>query len=301
MRIIEHLSSLSAAMRELSALRWGVPSGSPRVLAESLFAAAVRDQLYERICADGAAPLYVRLLEEGCVPLVPELGMEEMASWLASRSLLVEAAGGVSLPAELVVLEQGRAEVERGWSLTLLSRCDEGSLRRLAEAVGLRQRSRRLELVLSLHEWLLAAPTAGMEELGAVTQKRLPLPVRELTGVSVEPFVGGAKFLVSTRQGLHEVAAREVALAVGKRPARAKRAVVERVSPFEFPAHGAVGAVVTVTTRPLAERMAQEPRLAGYLTQRLDQRRFVVPAEVPVEELEALLGEVLAGVEVVHG
>ena len=301
MRIIEHLSSLSAAMRELSALRWGVPSGSPRVMAESLFSAAVRDQLFERVCADGAAPLYVRLLEEGCVPMVAEPGMEEMASWLAARSLLVEAAGGVSLPAELVVLEQGRAEVERGWSLTLLSRCDEGSLRRLAESAGLPHRSRRLELVLSLQDWLRAAPTAGMEELGAVTQKRLPLPVRELTGVSVEPFAGGAKFLVSTRQGLHEVAAREVALAVGKRPARAKRAVVERVSPFEFPAHGAVSAVVTVTTRPLAERMAQEPRLAGYLTQRLDQRRFVVPAEVAVEELEALLNELLEGIEVVHG
>ena len=53
MRIIEHLSSLSAAMRELSALRWGVPSGSPRVMAESLFSAAVRDQLFERVCADG--------------------------------------------------------------------------------------------------------------------------------------------------------------------------------------------------------------------------------------------------------
>jgi hypothetical protein len=270
-------------------------------MAESLFAAAVRDQLFERVCADGAAPLYVRLLEEGCVPMAAEPGMEEMASWLAARSLLVETAAGLSLPAELVVLEQGRAEVERGWTLTLLSRCDEGSLRRLAESAGLPQRSRRVELVLSLQDWLRAAPTAGMEELGAVTQKRLPLPVRELTGVSVEPFAGGAKFLVSTRQGLHEVAAREVALAVGKRPARAKRAVVERVSPFEFPAHGAVSAVVTVTTRPLAERMAQEPRLAGYLTQRLDQRRFVVPAEVAVDELEALLGEVLAGVEVVHG
>ncbi len=270
-------------------------------MAESLFSTAVRDQLYERVCADGAAPLYVRLLEEGCVPLLPELGMEEMASWLASRSLLVAAAGGVSLPAELVVLEQGRAEVERGWSLTLLSRCDEGSLRLLAEAVGLPQRSRRVELVLSLHAWLLAAPTAGMEELGAVSQKRLPLPVRELTGVSVEPFAGGAKFLLSKRDGVHEVAAREVAQAVGKRPARAKRAVVERVSPFEFPAHGAVSAVVTVTTRPLAERMAQEPRLAGYLSERLDQRRFVVPAEVAVEELEALLNELLEGIEVVHG
>ena len=301
MRIIEHLSSLSAAMRELSALRWGVPSGSPRVMAESLFSAAVRDQLFERVCADGAAPLYARLLEEGCVPLLPEPGMEEMASWLAARSLLVETAAGLSLPAELVVLEQGRAEVERGWTLTLLSRCDEGSLRRLAESAGLPQRSRRVELVLSLQDWLRAAPTAGMEELGAVTQKRLPLPVRELTGVSVEPFAGGAKFLVSTRQGLHEVAAREVALAVGKRPARAKRAVVERVSPFEFPAHGAVSAVVTVTTRPLAERMAQEPRLAGYRTQRLDQRRFVVPAEVAVEDLEALLNELLEGIEVVHG
>ena len=301
MRIIEHLSSLSAAMRELSALRWGVPSGSPRVMAESLFSAAVRDQLFERVCADGAAPLYVRLLEEGCVPMVAEPGMEEMARWLAARSLLVETAAGLSLPAELVVLEQGRAEVERGWSLTLLSRCDDASLRRLAGAAELPQRSRRVELVLSLHDWLRAAPTAGMEELGAATQKRLPLPVRELTGVSVEPFAGGAKFLVSTRQGLHEVAAREVALAVGKRPARAKRAVVERVSPFEFPAHGAVSAVVTVTTRPLAERMAQEPRLAGYLTQRLDQRRFVVPAEVAVEDLEALLNELLEGIEVVHG
>lgn len=301
MRIIEHLSSLSAAMRELSALRWGVPSGSPRLMAESLFAAAVRDQLYERVCADGAAPLYVRLLEEGCVPMAAPTGMEEMASWLAARSLLVEAAGGVSLPAELVVLEQGRAAMERGWSLTLLSRCDEGSLRRLARAAELPQRSRHVELVLSLQAWLLAAPTAGMEELGAATQKRLPLPVRELTEVSVEPFAGGAKFLLSTREGLHEVAAREVSLAVGKRPVRAKRAVVERVSPFEFPAHGALSAVVTVTTRPLAERMAQEPRLAGYLTQRLDQRRFVVPAEVAVDELEALLSDVLAGVEVVHG
>jgi hypothetical protein len=117
----------------------------------------------------------------------------------------------------------------------------------------------------------------------------------------VEPFVGGAKFVLSTRDGQLEVVAREVALAVGKRPARAKRAVVERVSPFEFPAHGAVSAVVTVTTRPLAERIAQEPRLAGYLSERLDQRRFVVPAEVPLEELETLLGEVLAGIEVVHG
>ena len=103
------------------------------------------------------------------------------------------------------------------------------------------------------------------------------------------------------RDGQLEVAAREVALAVGKRPGRAKRAVVERVSPFEFPAHGAVSAVVTVTTRPLAERMAQEPRLAGYLTQRLDQRRFVAPEEVPLDELESLLSEVLSGVEVVHG
>jgi hypothetical protein len=47
--------------------------------------------------------------------------------------------------------------------------------------------------------------------------------------------------------------------------------------------------------------MAQEPRLAGYLTQRLDQRRFVVPAEVAVEDLEALLNELLEGIEVVHG
>ena len=50
-----------------------------------------------------------------------------------------------------------------------------------------------------------------------------------------------------------------------------------------------------------AERLAQEPRLAGYLTQRLDQRRFVVPAEVAVEDLEALLNELLEGIEVVHG
>lgn len=301
MRIIEHLSSLSVAMRELSALRWGVPTGSPRLMAESLFAASVRDQLYERICEDGAAPLYLRLIEAGGVALQPEPGMEEMAVWLAGRSLVVTGPAGIALPEELVVLEQGRAEVEQGWSLTLLSRCDERSLRSLASTAGLPHRSRRVELVLALHRWLMAAPLAEMEAASSATLARLPLSAKEIAAVSVKAFAGGALFEVETRSGRFEVAAREVALALQPKPTRAKRAAAERVSPFEFPAHGEVGALVSVSSRSLADRIAAEERLAGFLAQRLDGRRFVAPAEVSAEALEARLATVLAGIEVVHG
>lgn len=270
-------------------------------MAESLFAASVRDQLFERVADDGAAPLYVRLLEEGGVAMQPEPGMEEMAAWLDSRKLLVQSAAGVALPGELVVLEQGRSEMERGWSLTLLARCDERSLRALAEAAGLPHRSRRVELVLSLQQWLVAAPVAGMEELGAATLSRLPLPVSEIRRAAVSGVGGNAQFELDTKAGPIVVAAREVALAVAKKPAKAKRPAVERVSRFEFPPHGVTGALVSVTSRALADRIAAEERLAGYLGQRLDGRRFVAAEEVTAEELEARLAEALPGVEVLHG
>lgn len=270
-------------------------------MAESLFAASARDQLFERIAEDGAAPLYVRLLEEGGVAMQPELGMEEMAAWLDSRNLLVQSAAGVALPDELVVLEQGRAEVERGWSLTLLGRCDERSLRALAAAAGLPHRSRRVELVVSLQQWLVAAPVVGMAELGAATLSRLPLPVSEIRSVAVSAVGGSAQFELETRAGRFVVAAREVALAVAKRPAKSKRPALERVSRFEFPPHGLTGALVAASSRALADRIAAEERLAGYLGQRLDGRRFVAAEEVTAEELEARLVAALAGVEVVHG
>lgn len=295
MRIIEHLSSLSPAMRELLALRWGVPAGSPRVMAEALFSESVRAQLFERIASDGAAPLYERLICAAGVAVPVPRGMEEMAGWLEARGLLLLEGTGVMLPVELALLEQERAPVEEGWLLTLLARCSEANLRSIGAALGLTLPTRRVELLLTIGR---ALPAAGRSKRSA-SEPFVPVPAGELVSVEATLRAGRLAFAVETRSDRREVEAQTQVAAPSA--AASKRRAVEPVSPFSFPRHGAVGAVLVASTPAYARYLTSQSALAGYLGEQLDACRFATPAEVSFEELRSRLVALLSEDEVLHG
>ncbi len=297
MQIIDVLTQMSRAMRDLGAMRWGVPSTTPRVMAELLRRERVANRLYRRAC-DAGAPQLIELLVEFGGRLLPRQGVLEVeAARLRGWFPWQETKAGWAIPADLAAAMASQVASERFFAVTLAARLDDDELLALSEELALPP--------LGSHSTRVGcAARAAVDAKSDAPEVRAAADVIDdhqcvaSEDIETVTYVRGSRGLLYGIEFVDgevlEVCPREVAelLGISFDPvtvAAATPGPTLKESRVRLPPFTVIGALISFATARAAEDALGEATFRAIAARRLDERRVATRARCSVEQTISVL------------
>lgn len=297
----EFLATMTPSQLRVSALRWGIPRTTARVMAAHLVRPRAALRVYRRASEAGAGQLARLLVEFGGqpVPRVAELELE--ADRLLGWFPIVESENGWSVPSDFASALWKQSERQRFFASTLLARLPDEDVRDLLSELGgtptgstLRQRREILARLGNVH-----VDPAAIADAADEVEELQSLRSRDVASVAYRQGTAGIGFRMVLADGEEiDIVSREVAEQVGREfsPPQVEalaRPAEERTAPsVRLPDQQPIGALITFATARAAEEALRCAEFRQMVARRLDERRVATrpghTAASAVDVLDAL-------------
>lgn len=297
----EFLATMTPSQLRVSALRWGIPRTTARVMAARLVRPRTAQRVYRRATEAGAGQLARLLVEYGgrTVPRLPELELE--ADRLRGWFPLVEDESGWRAPFDFAAALWKQSDRQRFFLASLVARLSDEDVRAvLADLdlapIGSTLRQRR-EILTALAD---AKGDADAIADGADEVEELQsLRSRDVASVHYRAGTAGLGYRVVLVDGEEiDLVPREIAEAHGREftPPQVEAlatAAEERTAPsVRLPEQQPIGALITFATARAADEALRCAEFRQMVARRLDERRVATrpghTAAAGVEVLDAL-------------
>lgn len=291
--LFEHLESEDVTTLSCGAMRTGVPSAHPRILAAAWSRATDAKRLLRRVDEAEAGALFRLLIEFGGAPCPLTDTMPDELRRLSGWAPIAHDTTTVTLPIDVSLALAGAARFERGAVATLVGRLTAEDLDALAHELGVPTHGTIVSLRRRVARAILRTADDAIDRGAAAELSRIGhLDNGEVDGVRPVPDRRGTAFDIETAGGTFRIAPREHAVRLGLpfdppefSPQTRRTAEPERRLPTVLP----IGAFVTFSTTRAADDALKEPGFRDLVLHRVDERRIATRSDVSAAVARACL------------